>query len=121
MATGGPDKIKSSILTAYSLTIAAFYAASFFPEARLWGVNWPGFFGWYGPIALLVVALVIQQIVTWAQKTDSPASGRRAYAPWAAITVVLFTLAFVVFRGRTHFLGDGYQILDWQSRTGDIP
>ncbi|MCP4684934.1 MAG: hypothetical protein GY867_05730 [bacterium] len=113
MATGRADKIHPYVLTAFTLTVAAFYAASFFPQARLWGINWFGFFDWYGPISLLAVALLLPLVLVRLGSADDKPSSSRVYGVFASATVLLLTLFLHLFRARTHFLGDGYQILDW--------
>jgi hypothetical protein len=42
----------SVILTAYYTVLVAFLAASFFPQYRLWGVNWWAYFPGYVPFVL---------------------------------------------------------------------
>jgi len=111
--TGRNDKTSSLIHTAYALTIAAFYAASFFPEARLWGINWFGFFGWPGPVILLVLGLLLFYLVSLVRLSAESSQKRNSYPLTAVAVVLFFAVCFHLFRGRTHFLGDGYQILDW--------
>jgi len=112
-----PDRNQTWLLVNYVAAVAVFYVASFFPQERLWGLNWYGFFGWYGPLVLLALGLVAPLIVA-ARDTrlaaDSQVGGRTAaYVLGASLVCALALTGFVVFHGRTHFLGDGYQLLAW--------
>lgn len=103
------------VWVAYYLTLTAFFAASFFLEARLWGINW-----WvYHPLWLRVAWLVLLGAVPlalrrWANRTEDerPELSTKAYWTIAAGVTVLLTALFWLLRARTHFLGDGYQLLD---------
>lgn len=115
MATGRTDKTDTSILIAYALTVAAFYAASLFPEARLWGINWYTYFGWYGPVVLLLAGLLVPLVLTFtgAGPDDRTTPDHQRFAVTSAVIIILLTAFFYLLRGRTHFLGDGYQIIHW--------
>ena len=48
----------SVIFAAYYAVLVAVLAASFFPEHRLWGVNWWAYFPGYVPFILFAVGAV---------------------------------------------------------------
>jgi tetratricopeptide (TPR) repeat protein len=104
---------------AYYLVIALFLLASLFPEARVWGINWWGYLPFMAKLGLLMVGIAVLPTVTyWARRSqnDSPpirdaAQRSTGYLRRAGLTIILFGFSFVMFRGTTHFLGDGYQLL----------
>jgi len=115
--TAGRSTDSRSALVVYGLSLAAFYAASFFPDERLWGINNYGYFSWYGPLVFLLLGgLLILPALRFAAgapvSTESDSSGKR-YAVMAIGLTISMTVSFVVFHGRTHLLGDGYQLLAW--------
>jgi tetratricopeptide (TPR) repeat protein len=103
------------VWTAYYLTLAAFFAASFFPEVRVWGINW-----WaYHPVWLRVLLLALLGGAPLALRVRMTRAGdawpelsARGYWSIAAVATVVLTALFWLLRARTHFLGDGYQLLD---------
>ncbi len=107
------------LFSAYYLVIVLFLLASFFPEARVWGVNWWAYLPALAKYGLLLVGIVTPPAVSyWSRRLcngGSPTGGAdqrsTGYLVPASLTIVLFGLAFVMFRGMTHFLGDGYQLL----------
>jgi len=117
MMLSWPDRNQTWLLVNYVAAVAVFYVASFFPEERLWGFNWYGFFGWYGPLVLLALGLLAPLIVAARDKrpgADKQVGGRTGtYVFGASLVCTLVLIGFVVFHGRTHFLGDGYQLLAW--------
>ena len=99
----------------FLLSVGAIYAASFFPSARLWGINWYRYFGWYGPAllllgSLLAVIAVRLRPVRWTGDRAASGSGDLRYAAQLTAALALAGPAFWLLRSRTHFLGDGYQI-----------
>lgn len=107
------------VLTAYYAVLVAFLVASFFPQYRLWGVNWWAYFPGYIPFVLFVIGVVapiVMQLVLRRSKSDvvnDRASADRSgkYFIIVSCLTVLYGFAFYLLRARTHFLGDGYQIL----------
>ncbi|MEW6050245.1 MAG: hypothetical protein AB1644_04185 [Candidatus Zixiibacteriota bacterium] len=99
---------------AYLATLVMFFVASFFPEQRVWGVNW-----WaYWPVGvrvgvltlgMLVIPIVRRVAVMPALNTDDMT--KRTYIVVAVALVVGWGLLFYLLRARTHFLGDGYTLL----------
>ncbi len=112
MASSFRDSLSRLTLGAYGLTVVALLAASFFPEVRLWGLNWYAYFGWSGRILLLLVAVVAPLALTKLKdtpaSTDSEATENRRFLFWALIVTVLFVALYWFFRAQTYFLGDGY-------------
>jgi len=96
-------------LTVYHLVLGTMWASAFVPEARLWGINWYRYFGWPGLAVLL--PWVIDRWSQRAEQSQTSETGNRKYLVTALVTVILFGLGFVLLAGRTHFLGDGYQVL----------
>lgn len=101
--------------TAYHLLLGAMWVSAFLPEARLWGINWYRYFGWPGLTVLLVGGLAAPWVIDRIGSRSGPetvASNRdRRYLAGALATIIIFALGFVLLVGRTHFLGDGYQVL----------
>jgi len=110
-------------LVAYYCTLAAFFAASFFPELRLWGLSWWGYFPLGAKIAVFTIAALAPfgLVSALSQREEKPADLRRGRWFRAAVgAVVIFLIAFIVFRTRMHFLGDGYQLLS-RLASGGVP
>jgi tetratricopeptide (TPR) repeat protein len=108
----------SLIVTVYAVSVMALLTASFFPHERIWGFNWYAYFGWDVRIIVLLVALTAPLILTIfkdhkstrTRSTATKAGGKSALR-WAILISVAMMGAFFLFRGRTHFLGDGFQLL----------
>lgn len=101
-------------LIVYYLTLAIYFVASFFPEQRLWGINWWAYMDLFLRCVAFLVALVMPliingMIVRWgkSEKHLSPTN----WFGMAIVFSIVSTAAFYLFRVRTHFLGDGYLIL----------
>lgn len=107
------------LFSAYYLVIVLFLLTSFFPEGRVWGVNWWAYLPALAKYSLLLLGIATPLAVSyWSRRLrqdGSPTGGAdqksTGYLVPVSLTIVLFGLAFVVFRGTTHFLGDGYQLL----------
>jgi len=106
------------IYIAYYLTLTAYLIASFFPELRIWGINWWAFYpGWVrwglfglGLVIPVFVHLVGKRLETPSVKTER--GGRdRMYFVVAALATLVAALLFYLLRARTHFQGDGYTLL----------
>ena len=110
---------QSAIFAAYYAVLVLFFVASFFPQYRLWGVNWWAYFPGYVPFVLFVigaVAPIVIRLVLRRGESDVGEVGASAnesskYFIIVFCLTVLYGLAFYLLRARTHFLGDGYQIL----------
>jgi len=106
--------VERRVLIAYYLTLAAFFIASFFPEARLWGINWWAYYPLWAKFALLISgALVPPMLWRWGAKWSDPQKdiSDRAYWLISLGLLIAFGLLFYLLRARTHFLGDGYSLL----------
>ncbi len=116
MAVSDRGDIPRLIWGCYGASIVVFLAASFFPEQRLWGLNWYGYFGWTGRLILLVMALAGGLGVRYFSarpRSEDSGEARNYYPVIAVVLLLLVGLGFYLGRGRTHFLGDGYQLLSW--------
>jgi|GEM_PF-401660 len=110
---------QSVIFAAYYAVLVLFLLASFFPQYRLWGVNWWAYFPGYVQFVLFAigaVAPIVMQLVLRRSKSDvgnDRASANRSgkYFIIVCCLTVLYGLAFYLLRARTHFLGDGYTAL----------
>lgn len=109
----------SVIFAAYYAVLVAFLVASFFPEHRIWGVNWWAYFPGYVPFVLFAIGAVAPVVMRFLLRRDesgiaddqASANGSSKYFIIVFCLTVLYALAFYLLRARTHFLGDGYQIL----------
>jgi Tfp pilus assembly protein PilF len=109
-------------LVAYLATLSLLLLASFFPEARLWGLS--GWFVFSLPVRLILfgLGLVPAGAMLWASsRTD--AGGRKSSSHGYAVVVIALALCagalFYTLSGETHFLGDGY--LQLGTLAGDHP
>jgi tetratricopeptide (TPR) repeat protein len=104
-----------AIWLSYAVTLGVMLLASLIPTGRLWGLNWYGYFSWYGPLILVVLGIAVPMLLSRRKDCfpvdpgDEPAA--KPFWPTAALLTILFTWAYVVFSARMHFLGDGYQLL----------
>lgn len=95
---------------AFVLTVAVLFAASFFPEARLWGFSDYGYFGWPGRIVLLLAAALVWLLT----QRSGGGSKSRTRVSWPVVSIAIIVgsgLLFYLLHQRTHFLGDGVQLL----------
>ena len=107
------------VLTAYYAVLVAFLVTSFFPQYRLWGVNWWAYFPGYVPFVLFAIGAVAPIVIRFVLRRGEldvddnqvSADGISKYFIVVGCLTVLYGLAFYLLRARTHFLGDGYQIL----------
>ena len=112
-----PGSVSGSVWTGYAVTVGILFVASFFPAERLWGINWYGYFGWGVRLIMLGTAAVAPLIFgRWQRLRDDPGTDERSsklrvfVLAWSILTG-LMAAAFYLLRARTHFLGDGYQLL----------
>jgi len=111
-ATGG--RALTAQLIAYYLTLILFFLASFFPDNRIWGFNWWGYYPLWVPVGLFIIGLLAPvgahlTLRNYFQE-DSDIPDQTYSLAVIAITVV-FGLLFWLLKAETHFLGDGYQLL----------
>jgi len=107
------------LLAAYYLVIALFLFTSFFPEVRVWGINWWAYLPTLIKLCLLIVGIVTPPAISyWSRRLrrgGPPAKGTHRkstdYLAPVALTIISFGLTFIIFLNTTHFLGDGYQLL----------
>jgi hypothetical protein len=98
---------------AYLATLAIFFAASFFPEERVWGINWWAYWPVWARTALLVTAAALIPVarrVARSQMWDVDIT-QNAYRLGAFLIIVAACVLFWFLRARAHFLGDGYTLL----------
>lgn len=100
---------------AFGVTVAAIAVAAFCPAGWCWGINWYSFLPRYSMLLLVVAAGAVYFAARWlSAREDEESDGSSqngSYTIAAVVVIALFTLAFVLWRTRTHFLGDGYQVL----------
>jgi hypothetical protein len=108
----------SAPIAAYYLTLLLFLAGSFFPEARIWGIN----IGAFTPPVLTYSVLLILALFPWllrlapgatAAKSSSANadSQSRTFGLVVSGIIVGYAVMFFLLRAQTHFLGDGYLLL----------
>ena len=115
-----PSKSRTGLVFAlYYVTLLAFLLASFFPEYRLWGINWWAYFPHYVPFILFAIGVVAPLVLLTILRSEI-LEGRRqltgsqsnlTYILCVVVLTSLYGLTFYFMRTRTHFLGDGYQLL----------
>ena len=100
-----------------SISLALQFIGSFFPEARLWGLNQAAFLG---SIRFIYPSLfVVGLLIVWSDSRrawrpdifeETHFSGGRRYA-YAALILIAAGAAFYFFSAKAHFLGDGNTII----------
>ncbi len=107
--------------------MALLVLSSFYPETRVWGFNWlayiPGVF-FYTVLTFMLGAGIFS---IWAVRrstastTDTTETGwtNRVYYSAVLLLSIIMITCFVLFRGKTHFLGDGYQLLSLLAGGGE--
>lgn len=108
------EKYPTGVLIAYYLTLAAFFVASFYPQYRVWGINWWAYFPLWVKFGLLATGVVAPFVAN--RLIDKLLAGRDDITPktyrWlVGGFAVTMTALFYLLRARTHFLGDGYTLL----------
>jgi len=97
---------------AFVASLALLLGLSYAVEARLWGVNWYGYFGW--PVRVAAVALALSAGWLWwrvgANNLAADTEARR-YFWWSLVLMAALAAAFYLLRARTYFMGDGYQLI----------
>ncbi len=112
-------KTERAILPAFFATLAIFVLGGFVTGGRFWGINWWSYFPiwiWLTAAgALGVLPLFLNRILL--KSADETTTGK--YWGVSLISTAAIVALFVVFANRTHFLGDGLQILH-NVKTGAI-
>ncbi len=89
--------------------------ACFFPDARLWGINFGIYFSGLLFVGILVgLALFAGAMLYLTRKDPNEAMDRqdaKGFLFPAGLMAVILTASFWILPGATHFLGDGYQLL----------
>jgi len=112
--SGKPLRIEIRALVAYYLTLTTFFAASFYPESRFWGINWWGYYPLEVRIGLFVIGCAFPLLVrSWAnRRPDRQRDISDRTVTLVSIGLLLFAgVLFYLLGTRTHFLGDGYLLL----------
>ena len=109
------------LLTFYAVLIAL-WAFPFYPDARTWGLNWFRYFPWYISSAMVLVAAWLPFVYarSLGKERLRPAGSGRSFAYFSAATLAVSGAAMILLRGRTHFLGDGYQVLAKLDAGGEL-
>ena len=101
MMTDSPRQTTSptfTVLVVYYATLATFLLASFFPQHRVWGINFWAYFPSYVPLMLFALGAVVPFAITLIPRTDCAGrSNRRYYAQVLGLTL-LFGLGFYFLR-----------------------
>jgi len=102
----------------YYLTVGLFLIGTAAPQGRVWGFNWWAYLPTVWQALLGLVALAGGPVLWFLvgrlyhresrEGSDRPSEG---FGYVAVPYVVLSAVLFLLFPGRTHFLGDGYQLL----------
>jgi len=92
---------------------------AFFPEHRVWGVNWWAYYPSWVPFVLFALGAVTPLVLRFMPESKASDEKGGRHFIFAAIIIVLFSLAFYFLRAQTHFLGDGYTVLSLLA--GDNP
>ena len=99
MPTDGRGNAFRAATITYLITIGILLAASFFPEQRLWGLNWYGYFDWPARFLLLLVGVVVPLALArsrWISRIESEkeSKGRASFLLVALLVTVVYFLAF---------------------------
>lgn len=106
------QEIGKPVLAAYYLTLAIIFIASFYPDQRLWGISWYGYFPFYARCLSLGIAALVPVLVRFLPIHRVDTADHAKSWLWISLTTISISgLLFYILRARTHFLGDGYQLL----------
>jgi hypothetical protein len=101
------------------LTLSLFGLASFYPLYSMWGINHLSFltdgftYAFWAILAALLVILLAPISLTSLDRVLNRIAGfiwEKGFWPKLLI-VTVFVSAFIIFRAKSHFLGDGYTLL----------
>jgi tetratricopeptide (TPR) repeat protein len=119
-----PDRRPGLCVLAYYLALASMLAASFGTPQRLWGMSIWGYFPTavpFGLFALGALAPLLPGFRVARRTTVSPESPERnadrRFRIFSVATIALLGVLFYLMRARTHFLGDGYQLISKLAQT----
>ncbi len=108
----------SVFVAIYAVSVLAIAVASLFPQARIWGLNWYAYADWNLRIMALLPVISAPLFLTAikyksrvGRKVSAADSAGRSTFRWAVVIGALMFASFVLFSARTHFLGDGFQLL----------
>lgn len=100
----------------YYATVAVMALAALWPDGRIWGVNWYGYFP--RPVLLAVIAItgMLPLFLSWWSRRrgdlNQPAPGTKSvFFVGAGAVVLIGWLCFYFFKNETHLLGDGYLLI----------
>lgn len=104
------------LFVAYYVTLIAMLVASFYPESRVWGLNWWAFFSLWVRWSLFIIGGLAPLIflIPSVRKSSGelkPVNQNRQYLIISTGTSVICALLFYLLRAKTHFLGDGYTLI----------
>jgi tetratricopeptide (TPR) repeat protein len=122
-----PQPMKPATLARilYGVALLLFFAASFLPSLRVWGLSVWAHFPIYVPILLLLTGAGLSLLeFYWTRKaTDKSAKtetgGARSYFVISAALIGAWGILCYLLKGQTHFLGDGYTLLSALAK--DLP
>ena len=107
-----------SSFVVYFIVLLAYLAASYYPNLRLWGLDWWAYYPRWVAVGLFLLGLlVLAGAIYLSQKESDSAlleeSRKNSRHPvwWSLPVVAGAGVLFYLLRVRTHFLGDGYNIL----------
>lgn len=107
------------ICSVYYLMLVVYLTASFFPDYRVWGLNWWAFYpGWvrWGLLGIgLAAPIITTLILRWFDRNisnnEKTVEGYGRYLAFTAGLTAILGGLFYLLRTKAHFLGDGYQLL----------
>ncbi len=113
------SKLNLLIAIFCGLLILAHFLSSFFPKSRLWGINQLAYFPWWVRIIITLIGLSV--LLPWVNQRISLllvavldfAKKRLSVRKhlWYSTFALISMLIFYFIRDRTHFLGDGAQLI----------
>jgi Flp pilus assembly protein TadD len=113
------SKLNLFIAILCGLLILAHFLSSFFPKSRLWGINHLVYFPMW--IRIIITFFGLSVLVPWVNQKVSlflitlldfakKNFSARKYL-WYSVFALISMLLFYFLRDRTHFLGDGAQLI----------
>jgi tetratricopeptide (TPR) repeat protein len=115
MKQGQRSSMSGAVWGVYGATLALMWLGSFSTSVRTWGINWYGYFSWYGPALLVIIGGILPIWLSrqrgWLAAQPGEGDESKPYWPAATLLISVLVLAYVLLSARTHFLGDGYQLI----------